>query len=110
MDYLTLSIPDGKGGTRPIQAPPTVPTGGTDVLSKVFKNALSTMIIIAVVLCLVFLILGGIQWISSGGDKNKIAAARAKITYAVIGLVVALLAFFIVGLFGYFFNVKLFGV
>ena len=106
MDYLALTLPGGKT----IQAPPSVPTGGIDVLSKVFKNSLTIMITLAVILCLIYLILGGIQWISSGGDKNKVAGARAKITYAIIGLVVALLAFFIVGLFGYFFNVKLFGV
>ena len=105
MKELALTLPGGKT----ITAPAGVPTGGTDVLQKVMGNALSMMIILAIILCLIYLILGGIQWTQSGGDKGKVAGARAKITYAIIGLVVALGAFLLVNLFGYFFNVKLFG-
>lgn len=50
---------------------------------------------------------GGISWITSGGDKNKLQAARAKLTWAVGGLVVAFAAFFIVSIIGYLFNVDL---
>lgn len=35
-----------------------------------------------------FLIMGGIQWITSGGDKGKTEAARNTITAAVIGLII----------------------
>ena len=103
MDYLALTLPGGKQ----VAPPADVPSGGLDTLSKVFGNALTTMIILAVVLSLIFLVLGGMQWISSGGDKNKVAAARAKITWAIVGLIITLAAFFIINIFGYFFNVKL---
>lgn len=43
----------------------------------------------------IFTILGGIKFISSGGDPNKVAAARSMIVYAVIGLVVLILTFVI---------------
>ncbi len=105
MDYLALTLPGGKM----IDAPASVPTGGTDVLAKVIGNAINIMLIIAVFAALVFLILGGIQWIRSGGDKSQIASARSKITMAIVGLAIALFAFLIVNLFGVFFNVKLFG-
>jgi len=105
MQYLALTLPGGKT----ITAPSEVPQGGTDVLQKVVKNALTMMLILAILLCLIYLIWGGIQWIQSGGDKGKIAGARAKLTYAIVGLLIALGAFFLVSLFGYFFNVKLFG-
>lgn len=105
MQYLALTLPGGKVITAPVG----VPTGGTDVLQKVFKNALTIMLVVTAILSLVYLVYGGVQWTQSGGDKGKIASARAKITYSIIGLAVALFAFFLLSLFGFFFNVKLFG-
>ena len=65
------------------------------------------MFLLAVILSLFYIIWGGIQWIMSGGEKQGVEAARAKITYAVIGLILTFFAFFIMGLIGAFFNVDL---
>jgi hypothetical protein len=53
------------------------------------------LLIVAVLIALFFLILGGIRWITSGGDKGKVESARNTIIAAIIGLVIAFLAFFI---------------
>jgi hypothetical protein len=45
-------------------------------------------------------ILGGYAWISSGGDKSSLETARNKIFNAVIGLIVVVSAWVIVGLVG----------
>lgn len=105
MEYLALTLPGGKT----VQPPSQIPQGGLDSLSIAIGVALSWMLLIAVVLCLVYLILGGVQWSASGGDKGKIAAARAKLTYALIGLIVALTSFGIINIFGTFFGVNLLG-
>lgn len=105
MDYLALTLPGGKV----VQPPSDIPTGGLDTLSNAISVALSVMIIIAILSTLIFLVVGGMQWTASGGDKGKIAAARAKITYALIGLIVAVAGFFIVNLVGGFFGVRLLG-
>jgi lipopolysaccharide/colanic/teichoic acid biosynthesis glycosyltransferase len=42
------------------------------------------------------LIWGAIKWITSGGDKGKVDAARNTIVAAVIGLIVLLLSFVII--------------
>lgn len=94
-------------GGGEMTAPKSIPTGGLDFLGKTLINTLSLFFIAAIVLCLVFLVLGGIQWTTSGGDKNKLAAAKAKLTWAVIGLVVSLSTLFIISVFGYFFGVDL---
>ena len=52
------------------------------------------MLVLAVLLCLFFLIIGGIRWITSGGDKAKLESARGTITAALIGLIVSFLAYF----------------
>jgi uncharacterized protein YacL len=44
------------------------------------------------VIAVAFIIVGGIKYATSGGDEKKVASAKNTILYAVIGLVVALLA------------------
>ncbi|HSX09200.1 MAG TPA: hypothetical protein VLF93_03540 [Candidatus Saccharimonadales bacterium] len=93
-----------------IKPPAGVPSGGLSVTSKIIANSITIMLIVGVILALIFLILGGIQWITSGGDKSKLSSARARITYAIIGLIVAFAAFFIVSVIGFVFKVNLLGV
>ena len=105
MTELALSI----GGT-PIPAPSGIPTGGLFSTGQdLFKALAGLLFIIAIVLGLIFLILGGIRWIVSGGDPKGVEAARKQLTYAVIGLVIVFLAFFIVNLIAGFFGVTLLG-
>ncbi len=47
-------------------------------------------------IAVVMMIIGGISFITSQGDTNKVTKARNTILYGVVGLVVALLAFAIV--------------
>jgi Type IV secretion system pilin len=102
MHYLALTV-----GNQTITAPKSIPSGGLSTVTKVIGNAITILLIITTVLSLIYLIIGGIMWINSGGDKSKVAAARNRITYAIIGLLVALLAYFIVNVIGYIFNVNL---
>lgn len=62
------------------------------------------LLVIAIVLSLFFLVFGGIRYISSGGDKGKVDQARAGITAALIGLVISLLGYFIIGVILNFFT------
>lgn len=61
-------------------------------------NIVQILIVIAIVLSTIFLILGSIRWIMSGGDKGKVDQARAAVTAAIVGLVISFLAYFIVTL------------
>jgi hypothetical protein len=44
----------------------------------------------------VFVILGGFQWMTAGGNEEKIEKAKKVISAAVIGLIIVLLAWAIV--------------
>ncbi len=44
--------------------------------------------IIGALVCLAMLLLGGIGWITSSGDKNKLEQARGRITAAIIGIAI----------------------
>jgi len=62
--------------------------------SSIVGSVVTIMLVLAVLLCLFFLIIGGIRWITSGGDKAKLESARGTITAALIGLIVSFLAYF----------------
>ena len=50
----------------------------------------------AIFLAVVYLIYGGIRWITSRGDKVGVESARKHIVAAIIGLVVVLGTFFVI--------------
>jgi hypothetical protein len=53
------------------------------------------------------LIMGAIQWITGGGDKQALEGARGKITNAVIGIVILFSIFAILNLIEIFFKIKI---
>lgn len=59
----------------------------TDI-GTLINGALSFIMVIAALLVFMYLIMGGIEWITSGGDKTKTEGARNKITAAVVGLII----------------------
>jgi uncharacterized protein YacL len=76
-------------------------------IGAVIGAAVEFILIIAVIIALFFLIWGGVRWITSGGDKAKVESARGTIIAAIIGLVIAFLAFFILSLALSFFGLSL---
>ena len=45
---------------------------------------------------LVFLVIGGLQYMASGGDEKALTTAKSTITYAVLGLIIILGSFLLV--------------
>lgn len=69
-------------------------------VGNIVANALQIMAIVGGLAVLVFIVWGAFDWITSGGDKEKIAGARRKILNAFIGLALLALSAFIITLFG----------
>ncbi len=57
-------------------------------IGKLISALVGLLLILAALMAFFFLILGGIQWITSGGDKAGMEAARNKITHAIVGLII----------------------
>lgn len=70
-----------------------------DIL-EVINRGLAYTIIIAGFLSVVFIFVGGISFILSGGQEEKIKSAVSTIRYAIIGLVITILATLIIGTVG----------
>jgi len=69
---------------------------GSDDIGKVITNVINVLLFIIGAISVVMLIIGGFRYTTSGGDQNNVKAAKDTILYAIIGLVVAFLAFAIV--------------
>jgi len=59
----------------------------TDV-GMLISAIVGTLLILAALMAFLYLIMGGIQWITSGGDKTHMEEARNKITHAIVGLII----------------------
>lgn len=94
-------------GGQDIDAPAGIPHGGLPTVATVLGNGITIFLFIGLSLAAVFIVWSGMQWIASGGDKQKIAAARGRLTWTIIGLIVVFLAFAIVNFIGFIFNVNL---
>lgn|SRR3989344_6047701 len=65
-------------------------------IGNIVTFAIAAIIVIATLFALLYIVLGAFQWITSGGDKQKVADARNHILAAVIGLVIIALSFVII--------------
>lgn len=79
---------------------------GTDT-GRTIQNIVVVIVILAIVIALLYLLYGGIKWITSRGDKTEVEAARNHITAAIIGLIVVFLAIFIVSIVAAIFGIDI---
>jgi hypothetical protein len=54
------------------------------------------MSILVGVICVIMIIVGGLKYVTSGGESNNVSGAKNTIMYALIGLVVVAMAQIIV--------------
>ena len=72
---------------------------GTDVPSDLFGNAgiittiTNTLLFLAGALAVIMVIIGGFRYVTSAGNSSSVTAAKNTILYAIIGLIVAFLAY-----------------
>lgn len=83
----------------------SVATGGSvdyvatlSCLPYFIKNIVDMAIAFSGAVAVFFIVWGGIQYIRSGGDPKQAEGARHTITYAIIGLIVVLMAYFILSI------------
>lgn len=65
-------------------------------VSEFIQDVISTLLYVLGAICVIVIIVGGIRYATADGDSSKLSQAKNTILYAVIGLVVALLAYAIV--------------
>lgn len=119
---ICCTAPDGGGGDTPPPGgewgnPANAPAldtvtsllnskGPTRSWQSLTSLTLSLLFLIVIILALFYLIWGGFDWLTSGGEKQGITKARDKIFYAIIGLIVAFVSYLIVNIITNFFRIN----
>lgn len=62
----------------------------------VFRTITNVMLFLIGAISVIMLIIGGIRYVVSGGDSSAVQAAKNTILYAIVGIVVAILAYAVV--------------
>ena len=60
------------------------------------KDIVNLLIYVVGIIAVIMIVVGGLRYVLSGGDSSNVSGAKNTILYAVIGLVVAILAYAIV--------------
>ena len=79
-------------------------------LGQVISTLVTAAIIVSGLAAFIFLILGGFQYLTSGGDKVAAQAARDRITYAIMGLAIVAAAVAVIQVLGAVFGFNITGV
>ena len=91
--------------------PPAPYTGLENItIPCIISTLIKLILVVAALVAFIFLVVGGIRWITSGGDKEQTAKAQGTITAALIGLVIVFSAWAILRLLETFFGVSIFTV
>lgn len=69
---------------------------GDDDFVKMMSNIINAILLVLGIIAVIMIIIGGIRYTTSNGDPGSTKAAKDTILYAVIGLIVAILAYAIV--------------
>jgi len=71
-------------------------TGQADQLfgdGSIFQKITNILLFLIGAIAVIMLILGGIRYVISGGDQAQVTSAKNTILYAIVGIVVAFLAY-----------------
>jgi hypothetical protein len=73
--------------------------GGTS-LDEVLSGISNTLVFLVGAVSVIFIIIGGLRYVTSNGDAKNIEAAKTTILYAVVGVIVAMMSYAIVQFIG----------
>ena len=66
-------------------------------LMGVFRTVVNILLFLVGAVAVIMLVIGGLRYVTSNGDQNAVTGAKNTIMYAIIGIVVAFLAYAAVG-------------
>jgi len=72
------------------------PDKSGDGVFSLVKTVINVLLTVAGITAVIMIIIGGIRYVTSNGEQAHIKSAKDTILYAIVGLVVTILAFAIV--------------
>lgn len=96
-------------GEPPIVIEGPIPTAKKFTnLASLLTNALPLIFSIAGIILLLYLLWGGFDYLVSMGDPKKAEMGKKKITSAIIGFIIIFIAFWLVQIIDYLFQLKIY--
>ena len=90
-----------------LNPPPGYGNLGNITLDKIVSALIQILLIASFIVAFIFLLLGGLRWITAGGDKAAAESARATLTAAIIGLIIVLSTWAIIRVIEQVFDVQI---
>ncbi len=100
--YSPIALPTGFNTARFSQDGKTITLGG------IVSSFLPYILGIAGLVLLLFLIMGGFQYLTSGGDPKATQSAQAKMTSAVVGFILLFVAYWLFQIIGILLGINFF--
>lgn len=99
MAYLAQGI---EGALGKITLPESIRAlgEGAQGINRVLTVAVEVIFAVAAITFVFMVVISAFSWISSGGDKEKLEKARARLTHAIIGIALLSLSFLMLRIFG----------
>jgi Type IV secretion system pilin len=91
-DPNNLTVSSGADCAGSNSGTPTTLFGDTGIFQKI----VNIMLFIVGAVAVIMLIIGGIRYVTSNGAQDQVTGAKNTIMYAIIGIIVAVLAYAIV--------------
>ena len=86
--YAALGVQSGANAARGNDQPIDLfGVGGT------FSTITNVLLFIVGAIAVIMIVIGGLRYVTSGGNQNAVTAAKNTILYAIIGIIVAILAY-----------------
>lgn len=103
MKYLSLSIP----GFGKVDSGVPVPTGGLFTGINTIRAFIELFLVASILIALYFVAKGGLDMITSEGEKEKLKRGRERFIYALVGLAFVFLSFTLINIVSAFFGFEL---
>ncbi len=71
-------------------------------LEKFVSNAIGALTLIAGLFFIFYFVMGALNWVTAGGEKGKVDKARDQMVQGVMGMVVIVIAYALIGVIGTF--------
>ena len=81
---------------------------GNVILAKLLAAIINLFFIAGSVAVLVFMLIGGLAWITSEGDKSKMEVAKNRLTFTALGIVVIAASYAVLKVVGSFLGIDFF--
>lgn len=73
-------------------------SGALDNFESLISNILGVLTVLASLFFVIYFVVGAFEWVSSGGDKGKLEHARNRMTSGILGMVIIVASYSLLGL------------